>query len=559
MMMGSAAPQDWSDRLAIIGAALKDASPGSNGNLEAARNFIMQRHMAQAQMGMMGQLGGLFGSQAPQFQDGAAPSVAAPTVASAVSPAGQGAPPAGVDDLSGAMAQAATSAAPGPSPEAPAPYTYQPPTQLPGPAAPSLSNPQTQQTLMRAAMFGVPGAKEAIDILDKSRPTVKIGPDGTPYDERSTSALMRRFANRSAVNGQIVDLNDPGNTNRMIPTSPTPGASPIYDNRGNVVDWQLPGGAAQAIAQSEGAKTGAQEQAKAGWNLVDVPQSDGTTLKLPLAIAAPMLAARAAASGVAAPTMGGPQGAAADQGAGVAPQIGITQTPAEAELAKARAATQGKNETDVAGARSAMQQVDDQTNMVAQNLHDMLGETQDPNTGKWMKTKPSMVTHLSTGSGTDVIEHVPFINQQAKDLEAKIETVRNGTSFNSLQAIKNALSAAGDGGSGSIRMTDQTARMLGEINGSLNQDQSGPQFEATVRRHLDQLDALNKARHDLFASQFQGVHQSTPGQTGPTANYNKPSAPAAQLSARVPQPGQVVRGYTFLGGDPHSPASWKKN
>jgi hypothetical protein len=96
-----------------------------------------------------------------------------------------------------------------------------------------------------------------------------------------------------------------------------------------------------------------------------------------------------------------------------------------------------------------------------------------------------------------------------------------------MQAIKGAMAAAGDGGSGSIRMTDQTARMLGEINGSLNQDQSGPQFEATIRRHLAQLDALAKARHDLFESQYQGIRRPMPGQTMPTANYGKPSAPTA--------------------------------
>jgi hypothetical protein len=101
--------------------------------------------------------------------------------------------------------------------------------------------------------------------------------------------------------------------------------------------------------------------------------------------------------------------------------------------------------------------------------------------------------------------------------------------------------------------------MLGEINGSLNQDQSGPQFEATIRRHLAQLDALAKARHDLFESQYQGIRRPMPGQTMPTANYGKPSAPAAQSSPRIPQPGFVSKGYTFLGGDPHNPASWKKN
>ena len=529
-------PQGLPDYLTIIGAALKDASPGSSGeNVLQARNMLAQRQMAQYQMGMMGRLGGLFGGQA-QYQDGPSPNIATPTVAQATAPAGDGAPTAGVGDLSGAMDQAAASAAPGPTQDAAAPFQYQLPQRVAGtgPRIPNLGDPTVQSTLAGLSVMNPELAKNIRENIVAAQPHIIIGPDGTAINDKDPTVAGRVFPKLGE--GIVPQRGDAGN---LIGSAALPGYT-------------------DAAAGIAGATTGAQEQAKAAFDLVDVPLSNGGIVKLPRSIAAAVLTRRALAGGVPGVPGAATSGTPAVMSE-IAPTLGASQTPAEAELAKARAATQGKNETDIAGARSAMQQVDDQTNMIAQNLHDMLGETQDPNTGKWVKTKPSMITHLSTGSGTDVIEHVPFINQQAKDLEAKIETVRNGTSFNSLQAIKNALAAAGDGGSGSIRMTDQTARMLGEINGSLNQDQSGPQFEATVRRHLAQLDALSTARHDLFGSQYQGIRRATPGQTGPTANYNSPSAPAAQSAPHVPQPGYVSKGYTFLGGDPHNPASWKKN
>lgn len=49
-------------------------------------------------------------------------------------------------------------------------------------------------------------------------------------------------------------------------------------------------GFANAAAGIAGAEAGAQEEAKAGWDLVEVPMADGTTVKLPRAVAAPMLA-----------------------------------------------------------------------------------------------------------------------------------------------------------------------------------------------------------------------------------------------------------------------------
>jgi len=505
-------PQGIGDVLSIIGASLKDASPGSQGTaLENARNLIAQRGMMHAQMQAMGQLNGLFGGQR-SYQDGPAPALATPGPV--------GGPQSPIEDPAAAVAQSAGAMAPGPAPAAPAPYTYQPP-QVTSTGQASLSDPNTQRTLAQAAMFMPDQSKFILDLLDKAQPHI------------------------ANINGFAINDKDGSNVGRYFPTLDK-GQAPTFGPGGAVSGVQNLPGAVQSAADMAGAVSGATEQGKAAYDLVDVPQSDGTSRKVPRLQAVQMLLGQIPQV---AQRGGGPGGAGGASAGG--PQFGVSQSPAEVELAKARAATQGKNETDISGARAAMQQVDDQTNMIAQNLHDMLGETQDPNTGKWVKTKPSMVSGLSTGSQTDLIEHVPFLNQSAKDLAAKIETVRNGTSFNSLQAIKNALAAAGDGGSGSIRMTDQTARMLGEINGSLNQDQSGPQFEATVRRHLSQLDALNKARHDLFESQFRGIRPTTPGQTRPTANYNN-------SSPRVPQPGAVVKGYKFLGGNPADPKSWAR-
>lgn len=501
---GGASPGNWADVLSLIGAGLKDASPASQGgNLQAAQQMMFQRQMFQRQQQMLAGLPGLFGGSAPQASAPQAPQ--APVMTSP----GSGPTMKGPGDDGNPIGPAETA-----------------PTYATPPSAPAVTSGPDYNRIAQAApllkMMGI-DVGASIEALKAGQPEVNYD-RGFGYNKKTGGAMGGFHPDL----GQGIGLTAAG-------AAPVPGY-------------------ADAAAAIAGATTSAQEGAKAGWDLVDVPMGSGSPIKLPRAIAAPILARNAASR-----LGGAAAGATGAQGQPNASQFGVGQAPAEVELAKARAVTQGKNESDISGARSAMQQVDDQTNMIAQNLHDMLGESQDAKTGKWVKTKPSMISGLSTGSGTDLIEHIPFVNQSAKDLEGKIETVRNGTSFNSLQAIKNAMAAAGDGGGGSVRMTDQTARMLGEINGSLNQDQSGPQFEATVRRHLAQLDALSKARHDLFESQYQGIRPNTPGQTGPTANYNKPTAPAASSGRAAPQIGQVVRGYTYRGGDPHSPQSWAKN
>lgn len=477
----------WQDRAKIFLAAL-------NGDYAGADRLKHEPLVQAQQRAFLTQLSGAMKGAPAQYQDGPAPSISAPGLPTAP----------GMEDAGGAMAAAQKALAPGPAQAAPG-FQYQPP-QMTAPAKPGLNinSPELASLALRGQLVGVP-LTNMLDVMKAQQPDIHY--DRGFGSDAKTGKPMGAF-HPDLEKGQI----------------------PLYGPDGTLQGVKNIDGSVRAAAEMAGATAGAQEAAKAAYDLVDVPRPDGSMVKIPRDIAARLLGGTGAgASGLPGSAPGVPGGAAG---------FGVTQTPAAAELAKARAGNQGKNESDIAGARSAMQQVDDQTNMIAQNLHDMIGETQDPNTGKWVKTKPSMITGLSAGSGTSLIEHVPFLNQPANDLGAKIETVRNGTSFNSMQAIKSAMAAAGDGGSGSIRMTDQTARMLGEINGSLNQNQSGPQFEATVRRHIAQLDALANARHGLFESQYQGVRPTTPGQTGPTANYNKPSAPRT--------PTMAGKGYKIL-------------
>lgn len=356
--------------------------------------------------------------------------------------------------------------------------------------------------------------------IQAAQPDIQVV-NGVAYDRKSTKPGARIGVNLSNVNNRMVDTQNPDNANITVPQVDK-GQVVTYDARGNPIGVMNLAGNADAQAQVAGATAGATERAKAQYDLVDVPLANGSTVKVPRSLAANILGGGAGNS---------------------LPGFGVSQSPAAKALAEDRAKSQGKLEADMQGARAAMGQVDDQTSMIRQNLHDMLGETQDPQTGKWVKTRPSMISGLSAGSGTDVIEHLPFLNQQAKDLAAKLDTVRNGTSFNALQAIKGAMAAAGDGSAASVRMTDQTARMLGEINGSLEQNQSPAQMEATIRRHLDQLDALDKGRHDLFAAQYADIQRPQPGSAAPKApSYGKQSQAApsrAELEAEARRRGLI--------------------
>lgn len=105
------------------------------------------------------------------------------------------------------------------------------------------------RALRMLAFINPPAARAIVDAQKLNE--VRVGPDGTAYGAYDPSMVGHVFGNPQAVNNTIVNTNDPGNINRVIPSAPVPGAMPVYDNQGHVVDWNLPRGAQQAIVQSQ--------------------------------------------------------------------------------------------------------------------------------------------------------------------------------------------------------------------------------------------------------------------------------------------------------------------
>lgn len=163
-----------------------------------------------------------------------------------------------------------------------------------------LADPRTQRMLAGGAMFGMPGSKEVLDIAKAAAPNY--------------------------VNG--VRVNSP---NRRAPDFvPTfdKGQEPLYNSRGEIVGVRNMDGSVKAAADMAGAVTGAQEGAKAGWDLIPVPQSDGSTVMMPRAQAVGAL-------GGGAPRGPSPGAVAGRPGGGA--RLGVSQTPADAAAAKVEA------------------------------------------------------------------------------------------------------------------------------------------------------------------------------------------------------------------------------
>lgn len=244
---------NWSDALALIGATLKDASPGSSGdNIMNAQKLISGRQQQATKDAFAGKLQGLIGGQ---YQDGPAPTVSAPTLAPAAAPA-----PADLGTTNMGLPQVQSTSQP---------YQYQAPQKT---APVGIGDPRW---LALAAQAQAAGYKmdDVLEVLKAQQPHVQVGPDGTTYNDKDTGALGRTFANRSNVSGTIVNLNDPNNENRVISEAPVKGAMPVYDNRGHVTDWSLPGGAQGAI----GAAARAQQTGQTFGTVFNRPNGDGST------------------------------------------------------------------------------------------------------------------------------------------------------------------------------------------------------------------------------------------------------------------------------------------
>lgn len=113
--------------------------------------------------------------------------------------------------------------------------------------APSLRD--NADWLLPALVMGVPGAKEAVDFIDKTGPKI------------------------SNFNGFAIDERDPGNVGRFFGEAPTKGSKPAFDESGRQIGWVLENGTIQAISQTREAE----ERGKTRGSLIEVPMRDGTT------------------------------------------------------------------------------------------------------------------------------------------------------------------------------------------------------------------------------------------------------------------------------------------
>ena len=260
------------ENLYLLGATLKDIGDPGADNFSQAQASMAARQAKAQKAEMVSQLGGLFGGQA------AAQGIVGAGYGSAGNPGhGMG---SGID----------------------------------------LRSPQAQALLFRAQQMGI-DVGPLIQMYSATKPDIAFSPDGEAINKADPANLGRRFANRSNVNGTVIDMNDPNNTNRAVPEAPVKGAMPVYDNMGRVTDWSLPQGAQGAMQ----AASQAEQLGKTRGGLISVPWDDGSTAM-----------------------MTGDQ--FLSRGQGRIPGLGRTQTPAQAAAASIEAKAGAESRVNLAGA-----------------------------------------------------------------------------------------------------------------------------------------------------------------------------------------------------------------
>lgn len=295
-----ASPSNWADRLAIIGAGLKDASPGSSGDaLQGIMGLQAARQQKSQQDAVFAQIAGMLGPQTSPGQiTGPAPSVGVARRPGLFG--GQAA--ANMNDPSAALPVAEPTPDAGGPMDPGQPFAYQAGKTTPGL---SIDDPRMAPLTLMAQKAGVP-IKDLLEVLKAQQPHMMSAQDGTLVNDKSGKFEGMQFPKLD--NGIISQR---GSNGELLGASALPGYA----------------GAAASIA---GATTAAQEREKAALDLVDVPQSDGSTVKMPRSRAVALLG-----GGVAPPTRG--------TAFGPRPGVGVTQSPADAaytsDLAKSAATT----------------------------------------------------------------------------------------------------------------------------------------------------------------------------------------------------------------------------
>lgn len=331
------------------------------------------------------------------------------------------------------------------------------------------------------------------DLIPQLKAGMDRGYNVTPYME----LLKAVDPDVEYVNGFRVDKRDP-NGPSFIPTLEK-GQGP--DGRGGV--GNLPG-FVQSVTDLEGAKTNATERAKAAYDVIEIPMSDGSTVKLPRLEALQRLSG-GGGSGVpvGVPNLSG--GAPAGAGAG----LGRSQTPADRVRAEGRAKTDVEIEALTPKAKSSLETMNRKSDFVLGVLDELLGERADPKTGKTVKVGDPMVRGGLGGTAglNEVTKVIP--GTASRNLDAKLDTLRATLGFAELQSMRDNSPTGGAVGN----LTERELTLLSSLIGSLDQGQDPEQLLGILRKQRDELRKVSAERRSAFDRQY-GEGRKPAGATG---------------------------------------------
>lgn len=211
----------------------------------------------------------------------------------------------------------------------------------------------------------------------------------------------------------------------------------------------------------------------------------------------------------------------------------VPKAVAETERQKAVGKAAGTDQVNLPKAVAAYQAQVDQSGSVATDIDRALGQI-SPNTTSWRGA---------------LFRQVP--GTPAYDLSQTLNTIKANIGFDKLQAMRDASPTGGALG----QVSEQENRLLQSVWGSVEQSQSPKQLISNLRRFKTQY-AKSMARiRNMFRMKYGVTPEQSAAGTAPTGAPAEPQAPAAP---GIPQPGTVMDGFRFRGGNPADPNSWER-